>query len=113
VRFVILEHDRPFRHWDFMLEAGDVLRTWRLLTPPAPGQTVRAEALGDHRSVYLDFEGPIGGNRGTVQRWDAGTYTSLAEDAGQRLVVALRGGRLRGWAVLHADAAGWSFLLSD
>ena len=33
-RFVILEHDLAELHWDFMLEAGGVLRTWRFAAPP-------------------------------------------------------------------------------
>src|SRR4051794_8490712 len=53
-RFVILEHDHPVLHWDFMLEVGDVLRTWRLAAPPAAGMTVPAEPSFDHRKLYLD-----------------------------------------------------------
>src|SRR5205807_395991 len=41
-RFVILEHDHPELHWDLMLEAGPVLRTWRLAAPPQPGRAVAA-----------------------------------------------------------------------
>jgi hypothetical protein len=33
-RYVILEHDWPERHWDFMLEAGDGPRSWRPAVPP-------------------------------------------------------------------------------
>ena len=32
-RFVILEHDHPSLHWDFILEVGEVLWTWRLSAP--------------------------------------------------------------------------------
>ena len=56
-RFVILEHDHPFPHLDFMIESGDRLRTWRLPNEPAPGVTFVAEAIGDHRKDYLDYEG--------------------------------------------------------
>lgn len=111
-RFVILEHDHPFPHWDFMLEAGGVLRTWRLHAPPAPGVAVRAEALGDHRLHYLDYEGPVSGNRGSVQRWDVGTF-AWGEETPARLVVALQGARCQGQAVLQADAQGWSLLLGE
>ncbi len=62
-RFVILEHDHPFVHWDFLLEDGDHLRSWRLKEQPAPGRTVEAEAMVDHRLRYLDYEGPVGGGR--------------------------------------------------
>lgn len=109
-RFVILEHDHPHLHWDFMLEAGGALRTWRLEAPPEPGRTIRAEPLGDHRTVYLDYEGPVGGNRGRVRRWDAGTYTG---DVGQaeHVTVRLQGARCRGTAELRRGSADdWSFV---
>ncbi len=108
VRFVILEHDHPQRHWDFMVEAGDALRTWRLLAEPLPGRCVLAEASFDHRKAYLDYEGPVSGGRGTVVRWDAGTL-EISEETPERLTMGLAGGRLRGPAVLEQDAGGWRF----
>ena len=45
-RFVILTHDHPFLHWDLMLEADGVLRTWRLLQEPTPDTIIVAEPLG-------------------------------------------------------------------
>jgi hypothetical protein len=106
-RFVILEHDHPFLHWDFMLEAGDALATWRLSAPPAAGAEVDAEAIGDHRPAYLDYEGPVSGGRGRVVRWDAGTFDWLGRDEG-RVVVELDGGRVRGVARLERrDGGAW------
>jgi hypothetical protein len=78
-RYVILEHDWPHRHWDLLLEAGDVLRAWRLSQPPSPIGDLFAEPNADHRLFYLDYEGTVSGNRGTVTRWDAGEY-SLQEN---------------------------------
>jgi hypothetical protein len=110
-RFVILEHDHPFLHWDFMLESGGALLTWRLLARPEPGLTIRAEALGAHRKAYLDYEGPVSGQRGTVKRWDAGTFVWETEGA-DHLAVRLEGERLRGLVSLMRTAAGaWSFVL--
>ncbi len=108
-RFVILEHDHPVLHWDFMLEAGDVLRTWRLEAPPTAGSMVRAAPLGDHRKLYLDYEGPVSGNRGSVKRWDHGTFTGRTEEGG-RISVELSGERCRGMVLLERSPAGeWSF----
>lgn len=108
-RFVILEHDWPERHWDLMLEAGDVLRTWRLASPPEPGQSVSATAIGDHRPHYLDYEGPVSGNRGTVKRWDAGVCTWLT-DAEGCVSVRLDGTRCCGTATLvQQENNEWSF----
>jgi hypothetical protein len=92
-RFVVLEHDHPFRHWDLMLETGEALRTWRLTAPPGPGVVTEATPLGDHRRLYLDYEGPVGGDRGRVTRWDRGTFAGDCD--GEDLVVRLEGGRLR------------------
>ena len=96
-RFVILEHDHPELHWDFMLEAGAVLRTWRLARPPgAPADGIEAVALPDHRLHYLDYEGPVSHGRGVVKRWDAGEYVAVEpEDAGT-LCVRLHGSRVLG-----------------
>jgi hypothetical protein len=110
-RFVILEHDHPQRHWDLMLQAGDVLRTWRLSEPPRSGTAIAAEASFDHRLVYLDYEGPISGGRGSVVCWDGGTFTAEEENA-ERLALRLEGKRLRGTATLERVAAGgWLFTL--
>jgi hypothetical protein len=109
MRYVILEHDHPERHWDFMVEAGPVLRTWRLLAEPAPGRAVPAEPSFDHRLIYLDYEGPISGGRGIVARWDEGTLTWEAEEEG-RLTMRLVGRRFNGRAVLERDDSGqWWF----
>jgi hypothetical protein len=106
-RYVILEHDHPELHWDLMLETGEILRTWRLAAPPRSGGTVRAEASFDHRRLYLDYEGPVSGDRGTVKAWDRGTYEAAGE-APARVVVRLSGTRLRGTATLQrADAGSW------
>jgi hypothetical protein len=94
-RYVILEHDWPTRHWDFLLEAGDVLRAWRLLEEPGPGKAIPAEPNFDHRLVYLDYEGPLSGDRGSVTRWDAGTFEWI-EDGPDRVIVELAGGKLAG-----------------
>jgi hypothetical protein len=112
-RFVILEHDHPVLHWDLMLEDGEVLRTWRLAAPPGPGTAIAAEALPDHRKHYLDYEGPVGGGRGTVRRWDRGEYTGAPALAAGAVVVTLAGERLRGTATLRPGGGGaWSFVLA-
>ena len=85
-RFVILEHDHPVLHWDLMLESGPALRTWRLAGPPeSAGGAVAAKASFDHRLAYLDYEGPVSRGRGTVRRWDQGTYLIEEEAAGRRV----------------------------
>jgi hypothetical protein len=114
-RFVILEHDHPSLHWDLMLECGGVLRTWRLAALPRPGETVAAEAVFDHRPIYLDYEGPIAGNRGRVKRYAGGTYEWITPEASRddkEWIVMLEGQNIRGRAVLRQAAGKWTFTLN-
>src|SRR5262245_30601307 len=106
-RFVVLEHDHPALHWDFMLEAGPVLRTWRLSAPPARDRIVEAAASFDHRPAYLDYEGPVSGGRGRVRRWDGGDY-ELTDDTSDGIVVRLIGARLQGqWRLDRLAGGAW------
>jgi hypothetical protein len=105
-RFAILEHDHPHRHWDLLLEAGPVLRSWRLSAPPGAAEDPAAEPTPDHRPLYLDYGGPVGGGRGSVVRWDGGSFEWL-EDGPDRVRVRLRGGRLKGLLVIEGGRATW------
>jgi hypothetical protein len=102
-RFVLLYHDCPphyerLSHWDLMLEAGGQLSTWALAELPASWQAAHAETsilfpdcpplartdcvavqrLGDHRREYLNYTGPISGDRGSVIRVAEGTYERIS-----------------------------------
>lgn len=103
-RFVILEHNHPILHWDLMLESDGVLKTWRLMEEPAAGKHVATEPLADHRVEYLDYEGPVSGDRGEVKRWDAGTYFEEAR-SGRSLTVCLNGSRLSCRVCITSDTA--------
>src|SRR6185436_5473214 len=75
VRWVVLHHtgvDEP--HFDLMYEQqpGSTLTTWRLPEWP-PAQYVPATPLAEHRRDYLDYEGPVSNNRGSVRRVADGT----------------------------------------
>lgn len=109
-RFVVLAHDYPELHWDFMLEKEAQLRTWRLSRPPSEQGVIPALALGDHRLAYLDYEGAVGGDRGAVRRVDRGEYALTAE-ADREVAVRLAGEVLRGTAVLQRgdQPDAWTF----
>jgi DNA polymerase ligase (LigD)-like protein len=94
-RFAILAHDHPAPHWDLFLEAGPVLRSWRLAGPLVVNTPIAAAPAPDHRLVYLDYEGPVSGGRGTVSRVDAGTFQFESDDA-DRVRVHLAGARFVG-----------------
>jgi len=104
-RFVILEHTHQGVHFDLMMEVNGKLRTWRLATPPHPDQQQPAEASFDHRLNYLDYEGPLSGDRGSVCRWDHGTYEGVATDPGT-IDVKLQGAKLSGRLLLRQVESG-------
>lgn len=119
-RFVLLHHDFPPRlgkpsHWDLMLEDDGVLITWALAEQPAAGgaggSTIAATRLADHRLDYLDYEGPVSGDRGSVRRLDAGSFSWL-ERRPARVRIELDGETLSG-EIMLANAQGneWLFEL--
>ena len=110
--YVVLKHDSPDGlHFDFMLQVGEVLRTWALPQPPAAGAEMVGRALSDHRLKYLDYEGPIGGNRGSVVRRDGGDYRLLQEGKSE-MIVQLSGEKFTGRALLRRlseESDQWRF----
>ncbi|HEY2249619.1 MAG TPA: DNA polymerase ligase N-terminal domain-containing protein [Planctomycetaceae bacterium] len=110
LRFVVLIHDHPALHWDFMLEKEAALRTWRLDRPPTEAGPIPAEAIANHRLAYLDYEGPVSGGRGTVTAFDRGEYSLLVDD-GHVVAVELRGTRLEGFGELKRlpNTNRWEF----
>lgn len=109
-RFVVLEHDHPAGpHWDLMFEQGSALATWSLPAPPESGLEITADRLPDHRIDYLDYEGPVSGDRGSVTQWDRGTY-HIVRQTDARWVVAVSGEKLTGRIELDRlpeDPARW------
>ena len=119
-RFVILRHETPAdyprpAHFDLMLEQENVLWTWALEKLPAPGESVIAERLPDHRLMYLDYEGVIAGGRGSVSRVEAGECEWIEQSPGE-LKVRLRGSTIDGVLRLTLRPEGplqWDLWLSE
>jgi hypothetical protein len=130
-RFVLLYHDCPPgfikpSHWDFMLEADGVLKTWELRELPLSwhetlGQTqsgvnraVVATQLADHRRDYLTYEGPLTENRGNVTRIAEGTFLE-GEVNDSSLTVTLFSPTVRGVVVLIriAETDEWQLTAGD
>jgi len=115
-RYAVLEHAAPSGlHWDLLLQWRETLKTWALPEPPAVGKSVLCDALPDHRPIYLEYEGPVSGDRGEVARWDSGTYAVCRRSVGE-WIVRLSGERLHGRAVLSRVAdepTRWRFSLDD
>lgn len=110
-RFVVLLHDWPTLHWDFLVEAGETLRAWRLLSEPRTGCAIPAEPSAPHRLLYLDYEGPVSAGRGSVTRWDAGSCNWYTDEP-ERVELAVRGAKLRGRAAIRRAGEGWWFGLT-
>jgi hypothetical protein len=121
-RFVLLHHECPPgyvkpSHWDFMLEFDPVLWTWELRRLPAAwngdaaeGGTLTATRLADHRIDFLDFEGQLTGDRGSVRRLMEGEFEVL-ENTTDRLRVRLAGRDFAGDVQLTATSQRGHWLL--
>lgn len=97
-RFVILRHrvgeglDRTDHdHLDWMFQrADDVLQVWEtpLVEVLEESFELPASRLNDHRIKYLDYEGPIRGDRGDVQRIVSGMYR-VARDGEDAMLLSI------------------------
>lgn len=118
-RFVVLLHDHPVIHWDFLLEDGETLRTWRLPNDPCQRGVMPAEEIAPHRRLYLDYEGPVSGGRGTVRRVGAGIANVSETSAGLIVLDALllagaladgaAGSRWERFELTRIDGTQWQF----
>ncbi len=110
--FVLLQHDPPDAgqppHWDFLIEVAgrELLPTWRLAANPlaSPGP-IAAERIADHRRLYLDYEGEIGGGRGRVRRLDHGEC-QIEVLTGDEAVVRIAGAQWRGRIMIRRAGTG-------
>ena len=103
--FVVQQHAATRLHWDFRLEADNVLKSWAVPKGPSlnPEDKRFAAQVEDHPLDYADFEGQIpDGNYGAGQVivWDIGTYIELEDFpsgfADGKLLFELSGHKLRG-----------------
>ena len=110
-RFVILEHTWNGVHFDVMVQAQDTLKTWSMEQMIVADQPMKARQRPDHRLIYLDYEGSVSGDRGTVRRVVGGNYrtVSWAED---RVVLQLESPQLSGELRFETEERGgdWSLL---
>lgn len=109
-RFVILHHRlADGEHWDLMLEHQGTLLTWQLLSEPQGLESlpIAARRIENHRLAYLDYEGPISGNRGNVRRVEAGdVQVEQLDDS--LCVFSLHGDLLVGRFRLVESESGWT-----
>lgn len=111
-RFVIQEHTTgPDVHWDFMLESGGILQTYRL--DKAPQQLLHSPAnavkIFDHPLKFLTYQGPVDEGRGNVRITESGTY-KIVHQAHNRIKLSLSGKILKGkFTLTHIEGNNWQF----
>lgn len=79
MRFAVLHHSLPEchirpSHWDLLLQFSNYhfveercLDCFELNLPPDQWSSLAVTRLPSHRALYLNYSGPISGNRGSVE----------------------------------------------
>jgi DNA ligase D-like protein (predicted 3'-phosphoesterase) len=111
-QFVIQKHDARSLHYDFRLEAGEVLKSWAVPKGPStdPSQKRLAIPTEDHPLDYVDFEGTIPEGEygaGSVIVWDTGPYRVLKE---QSLEDMIKEGHVEVWLEGQKIKGGYALI---
>jgi DNA ligase D-like protein (predicted 3'-phosphoesterase) len=112
VRFVVQVHDATTLHFDFRLQAGEVLRSWAVPKGPSLDPAVRrlAVPVEDHSLAAGEFEGVHHGQRrgtGAVIIWDEGTADVIRDEPGHVSFI-LHGRKLSGgFALTRTGQERW------
>lgn len=110
-QFVIQQHTTPNGvHWDLMLEAENVLWTWRIRLPPdqISRDAVAVERIADHSKRFLKYEGPVQNQTGSVKIADWGNYDLKIRKGTWAL--AFKGHVLAGqYELILTESNGWTF----
>jgi hypothetical protein len=110
LHYVILwHHDIAEPHYDLMFEtsAASDLATWRSTLWPieSPTSLIR---LRDHRRAFLNYEGQLTGQRGSVQRIATGECeVQIGEDAVWKIKL-LNGSPPTTLAIRQIEGEHWS-----
>ncbi|MCK6439462.1 MAG: hypothetical protein L6Q71_04600 [Planctomycetes bacterium] len=101
-------------HFDFMFEwpGSDMLRTFQLPEPPervCVETGIACREIAPHRRDYLEYEGEVSRDRGSVAIWDKGLLR-LARDTGKQLEIELHSNQGREhppWLFHFTGGSGW------
>lgn len=111
-KFVIQKHTTDNEvHWDLMLEAGDVLETYRLELPPEQitGQGCPAVKIFGHPLKFLTYQGSVNQGKGNVKITEKGDFKMLKKSQDCK-IFQLEGKILKGkFRLVHIEADKWQF----
>ena len=94
-----------------MLQAGEVLRTYRLDLPPEEllGRPCTATKIHDHPLRFLRYQGSVNEGLGSVRIVDSGTYHPI-DDSPESLRLDFDGEILTGqFRLTHIEGDIWKF----
>jgi len=94
-------------HFDWLFQSDSCLATWATATRLSVDQKgdTGAIRLPDHRTAYLDHEGAVSGNRGTVARVESGEFRLLSASPARYEIQTL-GDRAGVLVIRRAKAVG-------
>ena len=111
-KFVIQKHAKDNNlHWDLMLEAGNVLETYRLVLPPEKltHHSSPAARIFDHPLKFLTYEGSVNKGKGTVEIAETGTYQLICESNHEK-EFQFEGKIIKGkFSLIHIKDNNWEF----
>ena len=116
VRTVILRHTLPDGSWhyDWLVERAGLalVPTWRtgqIRPDDTAMESFEAERIGDHRALYLDYEGEVSGGRGEVERVASGAVIESGWGDGTLVLSADFDGRVVRFVGRSVRADCWRF----
>ncbi len=77
-------------HYDLFVRDNDYLLTWEFQHHPMDIPTQSVLQLANHRLEYLDFSGPLSGDRGILHPIDSGECSWLHRQP-DRLILSFQG----------------------
>ncbi len=105
--YVIQRHDSRRLHYDLRLEMDNVLKSWAVPKEPSRKENEKrlAVQVEDHDLEYGNFEGLIPEGMygaGKVTIWDKGSYELESLKPDKKIVVDIKGKKLKGrYCLIH------------
>ena len=106
LKYVIHEHWAKRHHFDLRLQMKGVLKSWAIPKdiPLKTGIKRLAVQVNDHALSYGNFKGEIkeGYGKGKVKICDKGTYELIDFKANKKIIVKIKGKKLKGkYCLVH------------